>query len=304
MTTPGTGARGPLSRLLVPTDFSKGAVLALRRALLLPLAEGATIHIIHVLPPTLSAKARAAAMADAKRRLERAVSGARAQAAGRDVNVTAEVLSGEAFVEIIRCSRSIRTELIVIGRHGRRPVRDMFISTTAERVTRKGDVPVLLVNLEAARAYQKPLIATDLEDAAPRVFDLALRVLGPAVKTAHVVHAFNVPFEGFVAPTFAARERSEYRRSFHEKAKAGLSSLLTPYQGSGIHWKGTVRSGDARTVILSDAVRSQADLIVLGTHGRSGVAHALVGSVAEWVISAAPCDVLVSRPVRFSFELP
>jgi nucleotide-binding universal stress UspA family protein len=304
MTMPDTGTHGPLKKLLVPTDFSKGAELALRRALLLPLAENATIHTIHVLPPNLSATAHAKAMADAKRRLEQAVSGVREQAAGRDVSLIAEVLLGEAFVEIIRCSRSIGTEVIVIGRHGRRPVRDMFIGSTAERVIRKGDVPVLVVNLEAARPYRKPLIATDLEDTAPRVFDLAFRVIGPAVKTVHVVHAFNVPFEGFVAPTLAAGEKSEYRRSFREKAKAGIAALLAQYQDAGIRWKTAVRAGDARSAILTEAIRRRADLIALGTHGRSGVAHALVGSVAEWVISAAPCDVLVSRPVRFSFELP
>jgi len=75
------------------------------------------------------------------------------------------VLSGEAFVEIIRRSRSLGAELIVIGRHGRRPVRDMFIGTTAERVIRKGDVPVLVVNRKPRSPYRRPLIATDLEDA-------------------------------------------------------------------------------------------------------------------------------------------
>lgn len=304
MTTPDTGTRGPLRRLLVPTDFSTGAELAIGRALLLPLAEDATIHVIHVLPPNLPAKVRAKATADAKRGVEGVVTRARGEATGQNINLTSDVLSGEPFVEIIRCSRSITAELIVLGRHGRRPVRDMFIGTTAERIVRKGDVPVLVVNLKPARPYHKPVIATDLEDVAPRVFELALRILGPTVKAAQVVHAFNVPFEGFIAPTVAAREKSEYRRSFHEKAIAGMTALLATYEDRGIRWRTTVRAGDARSLILTEAVRLRADFIALGTHGRSGVAHALVGSVAEWVISAAVCDVLVSRPVRFSFELP
>jgi len=67
----------PLSSLLVPTDFSKGAEAALGCALLLPLAQGAKIHILHVLPPNLPAKARPKAKADAKRQ-------ARFQGARRD----------------------------------------------------------------------------------------------------------------------------------------------------------------------------------------------------------------------------
>lgn len=299
-----TKAREPLRKLLVPTDFSKGAELALGRALLLPVAEDATIHVVQVLAPGIPAKARPKAIADAKRSLEAFISRVRSSAPSAGPKLTSEVRSGEPFVEIIRCSRNIGAELIVLGRHGRRPVRDMFIGTTAERVIRKGDAPVLAVNLRPTRPYRRPLIATDLEDTAPSVFALALSVLGPTVKSAHVVHAFNVPFEGFINPTFAAREKSEYRRSFHDTAKAGMSKLLARYEDTGVRWRATIRAGDGRSLILMEAARLRTDMIALGTHGRSGVAHALVGSVAEWVISQAPCDVLVARPVRFSFELP
>lgn len=304
MRSPAAPARKPLTRLLVPTDFSKGAEFALDRALLLPRAGDATVHIIHVLPPHVPAKERERAARNARRALEEVVSQASKEPQGRAVTVTSELLWGEPFVEIIRCSRKIGAELIVLGRHGRRRVRDMFIGTTAERVIRKGDVPVLAVNLKPARPYRRPLIATDLEDTAPRVFGLALRLLEPAVKSIQVVHAFNVPFEGFLTPTFAAREKSEYRRSFREAAQKGLAKLLARYGDSGVRWKATLRAGDPRSLILMEALRCRADLIALGTHGRPGVAHALVGSVAEWVIGQAPCDVLVARPVRFTFELP
>ncbi len=141
----------PLSNLLVPTDFSKGAEAALGCALLLPLAQGA-------FQPRPDRKRR-------RTRNDKLASRARGETPDRNVAVTSEVLSGEAFVEIIRRSRSLGAELIVIGRHGRRPVRDMFIGTTAERVIRKGDVPVLVVNRKPRSPYRRPLIATDLEDA-------------------------------------------------------------------------------------------------------------------------------------------
>lgn len=306
MTTSEAAVREPLKHLLVPTDFSKGAERVIGRALQLPLAPGARVHVVHVLPGDLPAKVRAKAEADARNSLEQTLS----RAAGHvrksscALKLTSEVLRGEAFVEIIRCSRSIEAELIVLGRHGRRPVRDMFIGTTAERVIRKGDVPVLVANINPSEPYRRPLIATDLEDATRRTFELALRVLGPEAKSVSVVHAYRAPFEGFITPTVSAREKSDYRRSFHEQAVKGLAKVLAPYQDIGVQWKAAVRFGDARLVVLGEALRRRADLLVVGTHGRSGVAHALLGSVAEWVIEAAPCDVLVTRPVRFSFELP
>ena len=64
-----------------------------------------------------------------------------------------------------------------------------------------------------------------------------------------------------------------------------------------------LQEGDARQVILDVAAERAADLVALGTHGRSGVAHVLLGSVAEAVIRAAGCDVLVARAVG-PFTLP
>jgi nucleotide-binding universal stress UspA family protein len=295
--------RAPLRRLLLPTDFSKNAERALRRALLLPMGD-ATIHVIHVLPPVLPAKLRANITTDAKVNLESMLSRAREEVKERNIDFTSSVVSGEPYVEIIRCARSINAELIVMGRHGRRPFQDMFIGTTAERVIRKGDVPVLAVNLEPTGPFRKPLIATDLDDSAPNVFNFALRILGPSVRRVHVVHALEIPFEGFISPTFTKTEMKEYRSSFRQKADVKLTALLARYEASDIGWKTTFRIADARSLIIKEAVRLHADLIALGTHGRSGMAHALVGSVAEWIISHAPCDVLVSRPIRFSFELP
>jgi nucleotide-binding universal stress UspA family protein len=65
-----------------------------------------------------------------------------------------------------------------------------------------------------------------------------------------------------------------------------------------------LRPGDARSVILREVIRQRADLLALGTHARSGLSHALIGSVAEWVVAMAPCDVLVARPQKFTFKLP
>jgi nucleotide-binding universal stress UspA family protein len=294
----------PLESVVVPTDFSRGADQAFRRALLLPYAQRAKLVLLSVLPAKLPAAVRTRAVTDARHELEERAERARTALRSRAVTVTTEVHEGEPFVEIIRRARQLHTELIVLGRHGRRPVRDMFISTTAERVVRKGDVPVLVVNLRPAHAYQSPLLATDLEEAAPRMIELALRVLGPTPGTVHVVHAFNVPFEGFVTPTRTGRKQSDYRKAMHDQAEAGLDKLLARFAGTGVKWRPILRAGDARSLILNEAAKREVDLITVGTHARSGVAHALVGSVAEWVIAAAPCDVLVTRPARFAFKAP
>lgn len=289
----------PFRTVLVPTDFTEGSCAAIDRALALPLAQGARIEIVHVLPASIPAKVRAAVEARARESLADAVTRVSSTRGGQ-LEVASELVRGEAHVEIIRHARSIDAELILIGRHGRRPVRDLFIGATATRVVRLGDTPVLVVKAAGAKPYRRPLVATDLGDTSRHTLELGLRIVG-ARATVRVVHAFHVPFEGLLGKTRAGLR--EVRKPFRERAIGQLDALVAPYADKA-RWRKIVRAGDPRCSILNEVLLGHADVIAIGTHGRSGLSRALIGSVAEDVIANAACDVLVARPVRFSFELP
>lgn len=293
--------------VFVATDFSAGAGEALARVRLLPVARGGRITVVHVLPDGFPKKGRLSAEHIAKRHLEQVTKGLRKAVGDRgrkDVRVASEVCQGQAYVEIVRRARSVGAELIVLGRHGRRPVRDMFIGSTAERVIRAAALPVLVVSRKARRGYRRPVIAVDLGDTCRAVVGTALRIVEPDVASATMVHAYHVPFEGFMTPTVAPGDMTELRKEYRQTATAGLARLQASLEDLGIQWQTTLVRGDPRTAILTEALRRRADLLAVGTHGRTGISHALLGSVAEWVIQAATCDVLVARPTRVSFELP
>ncbi|MGZ5915291.1 MAG: universal stress protein [Hyphomicrobium sp.] len=59
-----------------------------------------------------------------------------------------------------------------------------------------------------------------------------------------------------------------------------------------------VEHGWPEDVILHAVEESKHDLVVIGTHARTGIGHAVLGSVAEWVLMEAPCDVLAVPPAR------
>ncbi|CAN5923971.1 universal stress protein [soil metagenome] len=297
----------PLAHVLVATDFTAGAAHAAARAAGLPLAKGARLSILHVLPDRLPQKLRASAEAEARRqlgRVTRAVSKAVSARGRSDLAIASDFCAGQAYVEIIRRARSAGAELIVLGRHGRRPFKDMFLGSTASRVLRAGDVPVLVVSRRPARPYRRPMVAVDLEDTSRAVVDLALRVLAPEVSSAVLAHAYHVPFEGFLTPGARPGDVTELRKEYLGIARSSLVRLIASLGPCGVAWETSVRRGDPRSVILLDAARQRADLLVIGTHGRSGLAHALIGSVAEGIVDSAPLDVLVARPARLSFELP
>jgi len=299
--------RARVETVLVATDFTRGATWAAGRAALLPLAPDAKVHILHVLPDGMPADVRSRADKDARRSLDEVVLQAfrTTKAAGCAGAVATPVVRvGMPYVEIIREARAGAAELIVLGRHGRRAIQDLFLGSTAERVIRMGGTPVLVVNGRPSHPYRRVLIALDLGDTSRATVELALRAAGPSVAEVSIFHACGKPFQGYFASDFTSAELDAYRRDFRATSLSRLCRFLESLGDRGVRWKTSVRYGDPRVEILREAEKRRADLIVLGTHGRTGVSHALLGSVAEWIVRRAERDVLVARAAPVSFDLP
>jgi nucleotide-binding universal stress UspA family protein len=278
-----TTLRNPLGNVLVAVDLSAAGTAVVERAASLPVTPGAAITVFHVV-----ATPGAGAEDEARRAL--AAHAARLSAVvPASVTVGTALAEGSPFVEIIRRARRERAELVVLGRHGHRGFAEALIGTTAERVLRKGDVPVLIVgDTPPGGAYRSPLIAVDLSDTSRRALALTLRLIDPRVETVDVVHVWDARTAGDPL----------------EREGAALSTFLADFSEAAVVWRPTLAHGDARAVILAEASRSGCDLLALGTHGRSGLAHVLIGSVAEAVTRAATCDVLVAHAPSRAFQLP
>lgn len=290
--------KGPLARILVATDFSKGARLAVQRAAHLPLTSGAKVVLLHVLQEGATTAARDHAEAELVK-LAALVATTGQKAGHQDLAVRGQLATG-GFEQIILTARKFRAELILLGRHGQTRLRDMLLGTTAERVLRKGGIPTLVVSDLARGPYMRPLLAVDLGDAAQEILACGRRIAGDGVRSIPVVHAYHVPFEsrlGQGSDTAAKEHRSHY----HEKAKAGLLELLAAQGDDGPEWIPVLHKADARIAILAESVKRRSDLIVVGTHARSGPVRVLLGSVASRVAQAAGCDVLVLPPGQISF---
>ena len=88
------------------------------------------------------------------------------------------------------------------------------------------------------------------------------------------------------------------------EANASLDRLLQSAQGQSLVFHREVRVGVAFLQIIDYAHTHQIDLVVMATHGRTGLAHALIGSVAEKVVRKAPCPVLTIKHPAMKFEMP
>lgn len=293
-----------LGNLVIPTDFSPGARLALERAALLPVRRGATLHVLHVVSdahdPRVADRMTGAAqewLGDARQELF----GMLAAAGTTEREVVVTIGHGKPFVEVVRSAHHGRAELVVIGRHGHRTFRDLLIGSTAERVIRKGDVSVLVVATAADKPYQRPLVAVDLGDSARLALELAARIADPAGEPIEVLHVVELPIT-HAAGAEAALGLVPLRLEREERARLELAAFLDQ-AGVASRCNLVIRTGDPRQVILDEARARGSDLIALGTHGRTGLTHALLGSVAEGVLRSAAVDVLVARLPRTDVEL-
>ena len=220
----------------------------------------------------------------------------RSEKKGRTVKT--EIAIGAPWETIVRRAHATRAELIVIGSHNRRKFGDFFLGSTASRVIRHGNFPVLIARTLPAASYCRPLVAVDLEEASPKVLEMALRLFQSEVPSAWVLHSYSVPFEGFIFPSLSDKELADYRDDAQKNARSSLLELVETFDSSSCELKPILRRGDPRKVIPREGARRRADLIVLGTHGRTGLSRSMLGSVADWIIRAAECDVLVARPSR------
>ncbi|MBI3455946.1 MAG: universal stress protein [Candidatus Rokubacteria bacterium] len=138
------------------------------------------------------------------------------------------------------------------------------------------------------------LYATDLSPASEpawREAQLLGRLLNAEVLVLHVVGSVTFPAEGYFPPHLY----QEMVDAAHQNAHEGLNRLLEGLPEPFLKVRSRVEQGPAGQRILAVAREEAADLIVMGTHGRTGVSRVVLGSVADRVVRQAPCPVLTVR---------
>ena len=119
----------------------------------------------------------------------------------------------------------------------------------------------------------------------------------------HLLHALEVHLSS--TPGFAlGLALPQYVHESRAAAEKALASVLDPQWSVGRKVVQAVVEGSPKVEIVRYARTRQIDLIVLATHGRSGLAHVIIGSVAESVVRTAPCPVLTVRPEGHQFVMP
>ena len=286
--------------VVVPIDRSPLADPVLGRVALLPLAESPEITLLHVLPASLPVPLQRAAQNDAQKAIDEDANALRARLS-KKASIQAVVKIGSPAAEIARCAASTKAELIVMGRGGGRTIRDMFLGSTAERVIRRGQRPVLAVRVRPRAAYRRPAIALDFDQAAAEAVAVLLRLIPPPRGRLPVIHAYEPPYYGRMSEEVRQQIRDQYQKEATEKIVKLLSRALARAKvarSDAFAWTPYVAFGDPRDVIKKVVKQTDSDLLVLGTRGHTGAAYVFLGSMAGNVLRDVDCDTLVVPPRR------
>jgi nucleotide-binding universal stress UspA family protein len=300
-----------MKTILAASDLSENSAIALRRAAHLAREHGARLELLHVVealpqeevPASLRVLLAASPLLQLTEEAQKRLQSQAERTVDGGIPYHCRIEPGKAFVTIIRAARQMPADLIVIAAHGSHSLRDLFLGTTAEKIVRKGEIPVLVVKNRSGTPYRRLLVPTDYSDAARQALITAL-ALAPEAHL-DLLHVYTLWGEGRLS---LADPGEETREKYHQQAREGAAAAMAEWlRGIDLGARPIerhFRHGHPGALIPQTARELTADLVAMGTAGRSGLPYILLGSVAEHVLREAPCDVLTVRPAGLHFELP
>jgi nucleotide-binding universal stress UspA family protein len=287
--------------VLIPTDGSDSARRAAERGVALADRYGAAVHVLSVVDErdydtavvdgeTLVEEGRESAEGQARR----AVAAVADLVEAREVTTRVEV--GVPAETILAYVEAEGIDVVAMGTHGRTGVERFVIGSVAERVVRAADVPVLTVRATASTPSWPPvdrvLVPTDGSDAAvsafPYAFDLAER-FDATVDGLYVIDERTKSGYYDVATVL-----EDVAGGLEATAERATDRLRDAAADRGLEVTTDVVEGLPSEAICERAADTDADAIVMATHGRTGLERVLLGSVAERVVRNSTVPVLTT----------
>jgi nucleotide-binding universal stress UspA family protein len=283
--------------LLFPTDGSEGASVAFGHVLDLAAAHDATVHVLYVADTTVDSVTQIQGrVVDALvEEGTRIVEAAADRASDRGVATVTEVLQGAPDRTIVDYADARAVDLIALPTHGRRGLERFLLGSTTDRVVRRSPVPVLTIrpddDLRVRYPYRGVLVPTDGSDCATDALAVGVDVADAAGASIHLLSVVDVSTLGVdYAPDVRIESLEASADEVLDAAAAVATDAGVPVAGRRVDVDASVPRAIREYVADHDV-----DLIVVGTHGRTGVERYVLGSVADRLVRTAPVPVLTVR---------
>ncbi|MCW2293823.1 nucleotide-binding universal stress UspA family protein [Pseudomonas sp. BIGb0408] len=212
--------------------------------------------------------------------------------AGLDVPVRLRIERGEPVQAIAKAARETGSALVVTGVASNELWGRLLLGSTVESLIRQLPQPLLVVRQRPRGRYQRILVATDFSDSSRHALHAAARYFPD--RELVLYHATEAPMSDRLERVIDGQTRQHIEEGDYA---AFLAASDLP-EGAGTRIRIVIEQGSLGAS-LSHYVREHAvDLVVMGTHGRSGLMNVLLGSAASELLQWVPCDTLVVREPR------
>ncbi|MBX9691532.1 MAG: universal stress protein [Cyanobacteria bacterium] len=215
--------------------------------------------------------------------------------------ITTEVVRGDAKSRIVEAAQQWQANLVIMGSRGRKELESMFLGSVSQAVILQSPCPVIVARSveDPDESYRTIIVTVDNSPYSRAMLDW-MTTLEWDTKTNFRIVTIVPPlidtFRDLESGANASGLMSRHSETM-DSAKAELqqfaSRLISHVGANRVTMQ--VAEGDPREVILTIAADSGADLIVLGSHGRTGLDRILIGSVSQAIAMHAPCSVAIVR---------
>ena len=293
------------TRILVPIDFSPPSDAALSYARRLAGTFEAALHLLHIADATFF-RAFVADPADRDTAVLNRLDDCLTDEDRQHFRAVTAVEHADAPAdEILRYAQLRDVDLIVMGTHGHKGMTHVLLGSVAEKVVRGATCPVLTLrdvplSSDTTQTWPTRILATtDFSPPSDRALEYAHLIASRCGASLHLLHVMEdlVDATSFGSEVFVP-DSPEVRAARLKEAQDQLAHRVRPDDREQPRATTEVIEGSAARTIPRYAADNGFDLIVMGTHGRMGIAHLMMGSVAEQVVRAAPCPVLSTRISR------
>ena len=279
-----------MKNILVATDLTERSDRAMDRAAILAKQLGASLHIVYIVDDEVSTVIAMAVEKNATTELRRQVTDA---PLFKDVKSHIHVEFGDPWRKTVELAEELDADLVVLGVHRNRGVRELFRGTTLHRIAKSCRVPMLVVVERALGIYHNVMVGVDFSECARNATVLAASIADRYPLT--LVHAYHIPFKGLITQgamggDISMREKRRIEAEIAPQMEAFVASLPTPIVDPRVE----VVEGGPVAVLRTLAQSQKVDLVCVGSHAKPWLLETLLGSTAFEVLSYPPCDVLIA----------
>jgi nucleotide-binding universal stress UspA family protein len=282
---------GKYKKILVAIDGSESSRNALVQAFRFAVDEKCWITVAAVVP-AYDGEIETIGIKDIRTALskpyEDALAAARKLAEQERVLIKTVCEEGEAHERIVDLADAENCDIIIMGRRGLRSVERMLVGRVTARVIGHSQRDVLVMPNNTSVGWKTIVLATDGSQYSDRAAERAIAFARSYGGELRVLSVVDVPTEFYAEAPQAVDD-------LIRKAKSFVAAVKKKAEEAGLKAETFVGESEAYQAIIRLAQEQKADMIVIGSHGRTGLRRLLMGSVAEKVIGYAGCPVLVVK---------